>query len=403
MRCRPLDDTLYYAKKLAKKFGISRVTETTRLDRAGIPVYASIRPGAMEGSLCVNAGKGLQPREAEVGAYMEAIEFAYAEPNVAGLEVIQTTVGQLLDGASRPGAMLDFCPKLGAQFQASDPIEAINATDLITGKKFLVPAARVFNPYRSPEGFPSFFKYSSNGLASGNSRIEASLHAVFEIIERDISAFQTIKNTTRLLISYPEKFLPLVKRLESNGLRLRTRFAPNDFGIPYFVSYVFDPEWKVPVFITGGFGCHPDREIALMRSITETVQGRMTLIHGSRDDLHREHHPFKGWDPDRKEHYFNEVVKSICDDQAQTGIETVESLQLPEGELSVILKTIVDLLQAKGFKHILQVPLTPAEAPLQVVKVIIPKMEHFHANCREVGQRLSDYAASITQDPVRGA
>ena len=57
----------------------TRVTDITRLDWAGVPVYASIRPEAYPGSLCVNAGKGVTPLEAQVGAYMEAIEYAFAE------------------------------------------------------------------------------------------------------------------------------------------------------------------------------------------------------------------------------------------------------------------------------------------------------------------------------------
>ena len=45
-------------------------------------------PTAAPGSLCVNAGKGLRSIEAEVGAYMEAIEFALAEPGASNVAVI---------------------------------------------------------------------------------------------------------------------------------------------------------------------------------------------------------------------------------------------------------------------------------------------------------------------------
>src|SRR4026208_582474 len=70
--------TLKRAKQFSRNLGITRVTNVTRLDRVGIPVFCSIRPDAQRGSLCVNAGKGLTEEEACVGAYMEAIEFALA-------------------------------------------------------------------------------------------------------------------------------------------------------------------------------------------------------------------------------------------------------------------------------------------------------------------------------------
>ena len=42
-----------------------------------------------------------------------------------------------------------------------------------------------------------------------------------------------------------------------------------------------------PLYAAAGFGCHPRREIALLRAVTEAVQGRLTCIAGSRDDMFR--------------------------------------------------------------------------------------------------------------------
>src|SRR5579862_6644062 len=86
LRTVRIEITLSHAIPLAEKLGISRVTDISRLDRVGVPVFASIRPGAQRGSLCVNAGKGLTAAEARVGAAMEAIEFAMAEFGTPGIE-----------------------------------------------------------------------------------------------------------------------------------------------------------------------------------------------------------------------------------------------------------------------------------------------------------------------------
>jgi ribosomal protein S12 methylthiotransferase accessory factor YcaO len=36
-----------------------------------------------------------------------------------------------------------------------------------------------------------------------------------------------------------------------------------------------------------GYGCHLDRDVALVRALTEAAQSRVTAIAGTRDDIHR--------------------------------------------------------------------------------------------------------------------
>ena len=71
LRIHPPETTLTIAREFAHSLGVSRVTEITRLDRVGIPVFASIRPDSA--FLCVNAGKGITRIEAEVSALMESL------------------------------------------------------------------------------------------------------------------------------------------------------------------------------------------------------------------------------------------------------------------------------------------------------------------------------------------
>src|ERR1043166_3908070 len=106
----PIAVTLKHAKELSAKLGITRVTDVTRLDRVGVPVFCSIRPGAQPGSLCVNAGKGLTQEEARVGAYMEAIEFALAEYGASSIQTVLAKPRDLLGAALHPDGVLDFCP-----------------------------------------------------------------------------------------------------------------------------------------------------------------------------------------------------------------------------------------------------------------------------------------------------
>src|SRR4051794_14674451 len=111
LRVRSLADTLAIARRIAPTVGITRVTDTTSLDRLGVPVVASIRPSATRGSLCVSAGKGMTVEEAEVGAYMEAIELAWAEPRRTILKSRIVRAAELGDGEPRPEIWADFLPQ----------------------------------------------------------------------------------------------------------------------------------------------------------------------------------------------------------------------------------------------------------------------------------------------------
>ena len=174
---------------LAPALGITRVTDITRLDRIGIPVYSSVRPSAIPGSLCVNAGKGILPVEAEVGAFMEAIEFAFAEPHHAHTSVTAATPRDVLDGRIRPDAVLDFCPPIGHEIELRKKIDCVTAIDALSGNKTLVPAECVLHPYRARRRSTLYFGSNTNGLCSGNTELEAMVHGLAEVVERDIRSF----------------------------------------------------------------------------------------------------------------------------------------------------------------------------------------------------------------------
>jgi ribosomal protein S12 methylthiotransferase accessory factor len=67
LRSRSAEESLVIAESIALSRGVSRVVDTTWLDRIGIPVYSSIRPDGVKGTLCVHAGKGFTHAEAKIG------------------------------------------------------------------------------------------------------------------------------------------------------------------------------------------------------------------------------------------------------------------------------------------------------------------------------------------------
>jgi ribosomal protein S12 methylthiotransferase accessory factor len=392
LRASPPEQTLARARRMAGALGITRVTDITRLDRVGIPVYASIRPGAAVGSLCVNAGKGRLPIEAEVGALMEAIEFALAEPGAARVPIVRARARDVLDGRTRSEAILELCPRLGETITLDAPMDCVLAEDITTGDRALVPAELVFLPYRPHARFRGHFGTSSNGLASGNTVEEATVHALSELIERDVRSFEAIRDTS-VPIDLEGMDDPLVRIIRDAGLELHVRAAQNVFGVPYFAAVIHDPDACAPHLLNAGYGCHLHRTIAFVRAVAEAAQSRLSFIHGGRDDLVDHHARFAGWSLARKRAYVKRVLAraaageriafAMVDDHARTASTIARCLQL-----------LLVRLAKKGLRRVYRVTFTRPDEGLQVVRMIVPGLELFTETSYRVGFRIREHARS---------
>jgi ribosomal protein S12 methylthiotransferase accessory factor len=397
VRTASLAVTRRHARALARTLGITRVTDITRLDTVGVPVFASIRPDASRGSLCVNAGKGLRFDEARVGAYMEAIEFAFAEYNRAGLAVIQAPARDVYEGPARADAILDFCPRIGTEIPLDDPIACVAADDVVTGETFLVPAELVFLPFPADAGSPRYFGSNSNGLASGNSVIEATIHALAEVIERDVCSFYTMDDVSALVApgSFPPAIRRVVRNIQRAGLTLYVRSVPNRFRVPFFTATLVDEEHIDPVFVNGGQGCHPSRDVAITRAVTEAIQSRLSFIHGGRDDLTDAYDRYEGWTALRRSEQARRIITLASRTEPTVRFHDVEADPVP-ADLEGLLAALVAAIRRVHQTRVLRVTYTPKELSLQVVRVLVPGLEFFTLASARVGRRLGDHVSSLT-------
>lgn len=392
-RTERLEVTLARARAVAQQLGISRVTDITRLDCVGVPVFASIRPNALPGSLCVNAGKGISPAEAKVGAYMEAVEYAFAEYNRSPLKISLATARDVYDGRTRADAILDFCPIMGSTIDLDGPLACVEAADIRSGEKFLIPAELVFLPF--PDEVPGnrYFGSTSNGLSSGNTVLEATVHGLAEVIERDICSFQSINDESVLV---PNDSLPLSIRkihstLSSLGMKLIVRHLENDFQIPYFMAVVSECTSDNPIYVSAGYGCHPSRQIALTRAVCEALQSRLSFIHGGRDDLTERYERFAGWSRQARRNYAERLVTELSRNGKSIQFRKIRDYSKVATNLESALKLLLSALDRNGFKHVLRVIYTPENFPLQVVRILVPGLECFNQATTRIGLRLRDY------------
>jgi ribosomal protein S12 methylthiotransferase accessory factor len=138
-----------------------------------------------------------------------------------------------------------------------------------------------------------------------------------------------------------------------------------------------------------GFGSHLDATMALYRAIIEAVQGRVTFISGSRDDLLYAHYEAVR-EPELLEGMWREIIAGKPAARRWTG-EPRLSTDSFEDDLRVLLAA----LEAAGFGSAIAVDLSRTDVGIPVVKVIVPGLEIIPDPGAEVGAR---YAAAQAQD-----
>jgi ribosomal protein S12 methylthiotransferase accessory factor len=395
-RLRKPGKTIALIKDLALSIGITRVTDTTCLDFFGVPVYASIRPDAAAGSLCVNAGKGLKAIDAKAGAYMEAIEFYYAEYGNSDLKV-KNLKPRSLDLNARPDYILGFCPVMNTEIDLQKKIGCVEAINIVNGKKSFVPAELVFFPCSDKISIHQYFGNGTTGLASGNNVSEATLHAIHELIERDIKSFHTIKDSSILLDydSLPMEIKKVVKKVEQMGYFISIRYLPNQFDMPCFTATMGNENDLNPIYICGGYGCHLSKNIALNRAVTESFQSRLSFIHGGRDDLEVRSKHFEGWTKAKKKKYAERLIaKTMSNGSAKISFQNIPDKSTNLTSLEDALDRVKNLLKEKGFHKILRVVYTKKKNVVQVVRVIVPGLENFDESTPKIGNRLRDHATA---------
>ena len=150
----------------------------------------------------------------------------------------------------------------------------------------------------SPPNEKILLNVDTNGLASGNTLLEAVNHALCEVIERDaISQYEflaaygddELPSVCRYisLSTLPEPVKSLCEAIEEFGLRIKLMDITTDVSISTFHAVIVDPEFPSDrgprTLFFQGSGTNPNSTIAAERAVTEAVQSRVGYIQGARD------------------------------------------------------------------------------------------------------------------------
>ncbi len=258
--------------------GVSRLDH---LDRIGIPAYVcKVNPELKESmGLTDTLGKGITADQAKAGALMELVErysavsfLDHDDTNhfIARYDDIRQHVPApqiLLEPFERyrhnqQGILTDLC---------ACPLGWTWSYSLTQGKSFLFPL----------KWFA--FIYGTTGFAAGNTLEEAILQALCEVVERHAISTVIMEKLPTPSIDPDSMRQPVIQGLISKfhqaGISTHIKDFSQGLGIPTVEVLAFDPQAPVDtVRIYNAAGTHIDKNIALIRALTEIAQHRCQII-----------------------------------------------------------------------------------------------------------------------------
>jgi ribosomal protein S12 methylthiotransferase accessory factor len=367
-RTVPITTTLTHEAALRAHYGITRIAELTYLDRIGIPVYSAIVPNSRE-TISVYNGKGLTATAARAGALMEAAERQAAASARLPLRTV---------------ALEHLDPGMRAAAAPAGPAGVVSGYDLIDGCPIDVPIGQV---------------RTSNGLASGNTPVEAVYHALCELIERHVFsvAHAVAHERPRALIARfigtafdmpgfiddavaVEFTVPtgsamvdaLLTQIAAAGSRVTLRAVELRPLPMVFIATIIDESSAAAPFYSG-YGCSLAPEHAAIRAITEAAQGRLSDIHAAREDLVAADDPRAA----NNRHRRTTALPAGCwfyDAPARRS--TLSALTDRSGtDVAADVRALLDALRGAGCTRAAIIDLSPATLPIFVVRAIVPGLE----------------------------
>jgi ribosomal protein S12 methylthiotransferase accessory factor len=376
--------TIRRALAVLDTIGVTKVADVTDLDRVGIPNFMTVRPHDLGPGMSYYNGKGTTRADAYAGALMEAIERhageRYDGPVLASSHHNLRSEHACIDP-------LEIHVPMVRRYSERLMLEWVLGFDLMTRRPTFAPLNCVVAPYSDP-GL-SLFYTSTNGLASGNTRVDAVCHALCEVIERDATALALARAEVRPAVAailadmgfgdaappergevplislrrLPRRAAALVRKLQRAGLKVQLQNLTSAIGIPTIGCTITEPQGLPTVVNTyAGCGTHPDARIALIRALTEAAQSRLTCIQGGREDL-PDFVPPAGAPP----------VEARAGAGEPLRFDDLPSYQYPSVNEDV--EFIIERMRQSGFDQIVVVDITRADVGIPVVRVIVPRTE----------------------------
>jgi ribosomal protein S12 methylthiotransferase accessory factor len=274
------EETLRDVQPLLDEAGVTRLADITGMDRIGIPVFSSIRPDSK--CLAVDSGKGTTKEQAKCSAAMEAIERWAHDEYLTKWQEPHGTIAYKFPMVQ--GAVLS------KDFNHHKWYQAFYYT---SQEGVYVPYYHVYNYEKKLPLQEMCWQSGTNGLAIGNTREEAILHGVYEIIERDAVTIWMSDRGNRIdeqtVIDPVSR--DLLNMCFEAGVEACIYDVTSDISVSAFICIMVDA--KADIGIYKGYRCNLDRDLALQGAICEAAQARAVFLSGARDDRRWTQHMYE--------------------------------------------------------------------------------------------------------------
>ncbi|MEU1244178.1 YcaO-like family protein [Micromonospora parva] len=359
-RTATVEQTWERVGHLLDRFRITRVADITRLDEIGLPVHVAYRP--VGATMAVSVGTGATAMQARVSAVMESIESWHAENLRPGTVVRSPAEALDLPYDVRWLHLAERSPVTPAV-----ELDWVAGRGLVTGAHCLVPRATIELDFTIRRGWDrALFTPSSNGLATGNTFAEASLHALLEVVERDCIAPYCTAPLAERTYADPGTATNAMTRtvhdaLVRAGCWVEVCDITNAVDVPCYAASIWSEDLPVTF---GGFGCHVDPEIAVGRAMAEAAQSRLVMVSGARDDIDATAYHDVGAPP-------------VPPPTVDRPVRPVRRNPPPVGDVTQVLRELASRVQRVTGVEPFSVDLTHDDIGIAVSKVFAPGLRMF--------------------------
>ncbi|MDI6718761.1 MAG: YcaO-related McrA-glycine thioamidation protein [Methanomicrobiales archaeon] len=371
-RARPPEDVHGAIAPLMPAIGVAEVVDITETERLDIPVFAAVRPRTAVGATRFFSGKGIEPRQAEVAAGMEAIERYSAEYHGDRMELASYEEIGLTRALDPRDLMLSRPLGVGEKIHWSP------GWDILNDEAVMVPSNAVFHPYISLGETERLFRSDTTGLAAGCAMEEAILHALMEVVEWDALSVAERKKSLgrRLRIDGGGDARNLLDRFQAAGIEIHLWLVEGRTALPTVAAAADDTQTRDPAMLVMGVGTHTSPEIAAVNALLEVAETRSLMLHGMVKEEYRiEMARRAGYERLKR---INKVWFAPAE---EVRIEDVEDVSTPwfDEDIDAALRQV-----GEHADRVCMVDLTRTAVP--VVRIVVPGFELSHADQERGGR-----------------
>lgn len=232
------------------------------------------------GAARLNGGAGGDAETAMIGALGEALE-RYSIALYRESDLVRGTYDALATDAVDPRRLVFYSEEQYAwphfpyvPIEPSQTLSWIVGRSLVDGRDRLVPAARVYTPYRAPRPAELIMQSTSTGAACHVDRDRATLCALYECVERDAVTIAWLNRLALPTIAFDEladdELDDTKTRLTRKGFRPVLLDATSDFPLATVVCVLNGPSDDVPAIAVGA-ATHGSLRRAALKAVVESA------------------------------------------------------------------------------------------------------------------------------------